>query len=185
MLKNSKESRIFVQFLDNVLPSTDEPKTLKGLKFSISINYEETHYRQMLNIVQILCNKGATYIRKASLCDFFVTYEMFNEDGSLKSCSKTKYAKEAIENGANIKIISFNEFLEMIGLSEDKLDTLPMVSFDCLSRDDAVIKDPRTRRYFEKKKSKEVVTVPAQEHKTTLGDLFGDLFAKLKEDLED
>ena len=102
MLKNSKESRIFVQFLDNVLPSTDEPKTLKDLKFSISINYKETHYRQMLNIVQILCNKGATYIRIASLCDFFVTYEMFNEDGTLKSCSKTKYAKEAIENGANI-----------------------------------------------------------------------------------
>ena len=185
MLKNSKESRIFVQFLDNVLPSTDEPKTLKDLKFSISINYEETHYRQMLNIVQILCNKGAIYIRKASLCDFFVTYEMFNEEGSLKSCSKTKYAKEAIENGANIKIISFNAFLEMIGLSEDELDSLPMVSFDCLSRDDAVIKDPRTRRYFEKKKSKEVVTVPAQDHKTTLGDLFGDLFATLKEDLED
>ena len=102
MLKNSNESRIFVQFLDDVLPSTNEPKNLKDLKFSISINYKETHYRQMLNIVQILCNKGATYIRIDSLCDFFVTYEMFNEDGTLKSCSKTKYAKEAIENGANI-----------------------------------------------------------------------------------
>ena len=81
--------------------------------------------------------------------------------------------------------LHFNAFLEMIGLSEDELDSLPMVSFDSLSRDDAVIKDPRTRRYFEKKKSKEVVTVSAQDHKTTLGNLFGDLFAKLKEDLED
>lgn len=185
MLKNSKEARIFVQFLDNVLPDINEPKTLKDLKFSISINYEETHYKQMLNIVQILCNKGATYIRKASLCDIFVTYEIFNEDGSLKECTKTKYAKEAIENGSNIKIVSFNEFVEMIGLTEEELDALPMVSFDCLTREDAVIKDPRTRRYFEKKKEKEVVTVPAIEHRTTLGDLFGDLFAKLKEDLED
>ena len=185
MLKNSKEARIFVQFLDNVLPDINEPKTLKDLKFSISINYEETHYKQMLNIVQILCNKGATYIRKASLCDILVTYEMFNEDGSLKECTKTKYAKEAIENGSNIKIVSFNEFVEMIGLTEEELDALPMVSFDCLTREDAVIKDPRTRRYFEKKKEKEVVTVPAIEHRTTLGDLFGDLFAKLKEDLED
>ena len=73
----------------------------------------------------------------------------------------------------------------MIGLTEEELDALPMVSFDCLTREDAVIKEPRTRRYFEKKKEKEVVTVPAIEHRTTLGDLFGDLFAKLKEDLED
>ena len=29
---------------------------------------------------------------------------------------------DAIEKGANIKIISFNAFLEMIGLSEDELD---------------------------------------------------------------
>lgn len=185
MLKNSKESRIFVQFLDNVLPSIIESKTLKDLKFSISINYEETHYKQMLNIVQILCNKGATYIRKASLCDIFVTYEMFNENGSLKECSKTKYVKEVIDNGSNIKIISFNEFLEMIGLTQEELDALPMVSFDCLSREDAVIKDSKTKRYFEKKKVKEVVTVPTQEQNTTLGDLFGDLFDKLKEDLED
>ena len=184
MLKNSNESRIFILFLDNVLPSTDEPKTLKDLKFSISINYEETHYKQMLNIVQILSNKGATYIKKASLCDIFVTYEMVNEDGSIKDCSKTKYVKEAIETGANIKIVSFNEFLDMIGLSEEKLNKLPMVSFDCLSRDDVVIKDQRIRRYFEKKKTKELVTVPPEENKTTLGDLFGDLFEKLKSELE-
>ena len=110
--------------------------------------------------------------------DVFFAIKGGQTDGKL-------YIDEAIEKGANIKIISFNAFLEMIGLSEDELDSLPMVSFDSLSRDDAVIKDPRTRRYFEKKKSKEVVTVSAQDHKTTLGNLFGDLFAKLKEDLED
>jgi hypothetical protein len=53
-----------------------------------------------------------------------------------------------------------------------------MVSFDCLTRDDAVIRDRKTKKYFESKKEK--VTVPPQEHKTTLGDIFGDLFEKLK-----
>ena len=47
-----------------------------------------------------------------------------------------------------------------------------------------MIKDPRIRRYFEKKKTKELVTVPPEENKTTLGDLFGDLFEKLKSELE-
>ena len=183
MSKNSDESRIFVQFLDNVQPSTNDKKTLKDLKFSISINYEETHYRQLLNIVQILCNKGATYIRKASLCNYFVTYPMLDENGIEKHCSKTKYAKEAIENGTDIKIISFSEFLNMLEITKEELDEMPMVSFDCLTRDDAVIRDRKTKKYFESKKEK--VAVPPQEHKTTLGDIFGDLFEKLKKDLED
>ena len=185
MKRNSKQSRTFLQFLDNVLPTTDEEKILDGLKFSISINYEELHYRQMLNIVQMLCNKGATYVMKASLCDVFVTYKVLNEDGTERTCSKSKYVNKAVEEGANIKIVSFDEFVGMLGLTEQELDELPMVSFDCLYREDAVIKDPKAKKHFSRKNTaSEPVTVP-NEQKTTLGDLFGDLFAKLKEDLED
>jgi DNA polymerase III epsilon subunit-like protein len=185
MKRNSKQSRTFLQFLDNVLPTTDEEKTLYGLKFSISINYEELHYRQMLNIVQMLCNKGATYVMKASLCDVFVTYKVLNEDGTERTCSKSKYVNKALEEGANIKIVSFDEFVGMLGLTEQELDELPMVSFDCLYREDAIIKDPKAKKHFSRKNTaSEPVAVP-NEQKTTLGDLFGDLFAKLKEDLED
>ena len=185
MKRNSKQSRTFLQFLDNVLPITDEEKTLEGLKFSITINYEELHYKQMLNIVQILCNKGASYVMKASLCDIFVTYKVLNEDGTERTCSKSKYVNKAIEDGANIKVISFDKFVEMLGLTEAELDELPMVSFDCLYREDAIIKDPKAKKHFSRKNTvSEPVTVP-NETKTTLGDLFGDLFAKLKENLEE
>ena len=185
MKRNSKQSKIFLQFLDNVLPTTNEEKTLDGLKFSISINYEELHYRQMLNIVQMLCNKGATYVTKASLCDVFVTYKVLNEDGTERTCSKSKYVNKAVEEGANIKIVSFDEFVGMLGLTEQELDELPMVSFDCLYREDAIIKDKKAKKHFSRKNTEsEPVSVP-NEQKTTLGDLFGDLFAKLKEDLED
>ena len=89
------------------------------------------------------------------------------------------------EEGANIKVISFDKFVEMLGLTEAELDELPMVSFDCLYREDAIIKDPKVKKHFSRKNEvNELVTVP-NETKTTLGDLFGDLFAKLKEDLED
>ena len=184
MKRHSRRSRMFLQFLENVLPTIEEEKTLEGLKFSISFNYEELHYRQMLNIVQILCNKGATYVKNASLCDIFVTYKVLNEDGTERVCSKSKYVNKAIEDGANIKVISFDKFVEMLGLTETELDELPMVSFDCLYREDAII-DPKVKKHFSRKNAvNEPVTVP-NETKTTLGDLFGDLFAKLKEDLED
>lgn len=161
MKRNSKQSRTFLQFLDNVLPTTDEEKTLDGLKFSISINYEELHYRQMLNIVQMLCNKGATYVMKASLCDVFVTYKVLNEDGTERTCSKSKYVNKAVEEGANIKIVSFDEFVGMLGLTEKELDELPMVSFDCLYREDAIIKDPKAKKHFSRKNTaSEPVAVP-------------------------
>lgn len=151
MKRDSKQSKTVLQFLDNVLPTTDEEKTLDGLKFSISINYEELHYRQMLNIVQMLCNKGATYVMKASLCDVFVTYKVLNEDGTERTCSKSKYVNKAVEEGANIKIVSFDEFVGMLGLTEKELDELPMVSFDCLYREDAIIKDPKAKKHFSRK----------------------------------
>lgn len=161
MKRKSKQSRTFLQFLDNVIPTTDEEKTLDGLKFSISINYEELHYRQMLNIVQMLCNKGATYVMKASLCDVFVTYKVLNEDGTERTCSKSKYVNKAVEEGANIKIVSFDEFVGMLGLTEQELDELPMVSFDCLYREDAIIKDPKAKKHFSRKNTaSEPVAVP-------------------------
>lgn len=106
----------------------------------------------------------------------------FNEDGSEKQSSRTKHVKEASENGVNIKIISFEEFLEMLGLTEEGLDSMPMVSFDCLSREGAVIKDPKIKRYFSK--NKVLVIDPAEEYKTTLGDLFGNYFDNLKKEKE-
>lgn len=183
--RNSRHHKTFVQFLDNVLPTTEEEKTLEGLKFSISINYEELHYKQMLNIVQILCNKGAIYVRKASLCDVFVTYKILNEDGTERICSKSKIVNKAVEEGANIKIVSFDEFVEMLGLTEQQLDELPMVSFDCLYREDANIKDPKSKKYFSRKNTINEPVIVHNEAKTTMGDLFGDLFTKIKEDLED
>ena len=122
---------------------------------------------------------------KASLCDVFVTYKVLNEDGTERACSKNKYVNEAIEEGANIRVISFDEFVEMLGLTEAKLDELPMVSLDCLYRKDAIIKDPKDKKHLTRKNVvKEPVTVP-DDSNNTLGNLFGDIFAKLKKDLED
>lgn len=172
--RGTPSGRLFLQFLDNVVPNNNVERTLTDLKFSISINYEENHYKQMLNIVQLLTNLGATYVMKATLADIFVTYELRNDDGGLKPCSKLKYVNKAKEDGANIKIISFNEFMEMLGITEEILNELPMVSFDCLLKDDAVIKDRSTIRLIESCNPKQV---PKNNNGSfaTIGDLYGDL----------
>ena len=169
----------FLQFLDNVKPTKEIEKSLDGLKFSISINYEENHYRQMLNIVQMLSNLGATYIMKASLADYFITYDVLNEDGTIRTCSKSRYVNEAINNGANIKTISFKEFLNMLNTNEEELDNMPMVSFDCLYREDAIIKDKKTLRALNKGQSRNKDSMPNSDG-ATLGDMFADFFKDFK-----
>ncbi len=180
MSKNSKNRKRFLQFLDNVQPSKIVEQTYKDIKFSISIDYEEKHYKQMLNIVQVLCNLGAEYVLKASLSNIFVKYETFNDDGSVKICKKLKYVNEANNNGANIKIITFDEFLNMIGITEKELDDLPMVSFDCLYREDSKIKDRKTLEAMNKKTTKEN---NISNSGSTLGDIFSDFFNDFKNNI--
>lgn len=172
--RGTPSGRLFLQFLDNVVPNKNIEKRLANLKFSISINYEENHYKQMLNIVQLLSNLGATYVMKATIADVLVTYEVKNEDGSLKDCSKLKYVNKANDEGASIKIITFTEFMKMLDITEEELDKLPMVSFDCLLKDDAIIKDRSTIRLIESCTPK---PVPKSNNGAfaTIGDLYGDL----------
>lgn len=169
MKKYSKEMKTFVQFLDNVYPNVIEEQTLESLRVSISINYEETHYKQMLNIVQLLCNKGAIYAKKASRVDVFVTYDMKNEDGSDKYCSKLKYVKNAIDEGVDIKIITFEELMEMLGITEDILDELPMPSLECLTKEDAIILDKKSKKILQKKQKLDLESFKCS---TSIGELF-------------
>ena len=118
---------------------------------------------------------------KASTADIFVKYDAYNEDGTIKECSKLKYVTEAINNGSNVKIILFNEFLEILGIAEESLDNMPMVSFDCLYREDAVIKDRKTLSVTNNKKQK-IDKVKVDGDVVTLGDTFKDFFASLKID---
>ena len=129
----------------------------------------------MLNIVQMLSNLGATYIMKASLADYFITYEVLNDDGTIRTCSKSRYVNEANKNGANIKIISFKEFLNMLDTNEEELNNMPMVSFDCLYREDAIIKDKKTLNTLNKGQSTKKESMPKSDN-ATLGEMFADFF---------
>lgn len=176
--KNSLQHKLFLQFKDNVKPTSFD-HSLKDLKFSISMNYEEKHFKEMLNIVQLLCNKGAKYTNSASSSDFFVSVDLFDEDGNLRKCSRLCHVNEAIEKGANIKIITFDEFLKLLNITEKELNNLPMVSFDCLYRDDAEIKDRKMKHFFKKKNNVEIINTDAT---VSIGELLPELAKMYKEE---
>ena len=172
--------RRYLQFLDNVKPTSKLGSVFKDKKISISINYEQHHFKQMLNLIQLIVNNGGTVILKATLSDIFVKYDIIQEDGTLRYDSKLKYVLEANDSGSNIEIIDFNELLNRLNITEKELDDMPMPSFDFLLNKDSIIKDPKV------KKLKDSIQINNNEESNcTLGKLFPDVFEKLLKEIEE
>lgn len=116
----------FLQFLDGVKPQDEILQCeLTGKKLCISLNYEYTHFKEMLSIVQLLANRGCKYLLKATDCDLFVTFNEIDTDGNERTCSRLNYVNKAIADGSNISIISFDELLKILEITEEELIEMP------------------------------------------------------------
>lgn len=167
--------RMFLQFLDGVKSQGDIIESpLNGKSICVSLNYEIEHFKEMLSLVQLLANHNATYKMKASDNDIFVTCDVKDEKGNSRFCTRLKYVNEAIADGKNIKIISFDELLNILKVKEEDLSTMPF---------------PKAISFYKKtnpKKEKGKTNIQeAKNQDSTLGDMFPELFAKLRENLVD
>ena len=165
----------YSQFLDNVKPNSEGSNLFKDKKISFSFNYLDHHYSQILNLIQLIVNEGGTYTKKASESDIYIKYDDYLEDGTLKEDIKIKYVKEAINNGSDIKIIDFEEFLNMLNISEAKLNDMPRPSFEFLLKNGAIIKGKRLKAVIDKiraRKKKESKPYNTQSGGYTMGDYF-------------
>ena len=113
---------------------------------------------------------------RASDNDIFVTYDERDDEGNIRHCSRLKHVNDAIAEGKNIKIISFDELLKILNVTEEELNTMPFPDAS------SFYKKTKPRQRAKKKESK----FEKEEFKgPTLGDLFPDLFEKLKNELEE
>ena len=166
---------MFLQFLDGVEPQGDIIESqLNGKSLCISLNYEMGHFKEMLSLVQLLTNHNATYKMRASDNDIFVSYNAKDKAGKLRFCSRFKYVNEAIAKGKNIKIISFDELLKILNVTEEELSTMPFPDANSF-----IIKPKVRQKEKEPKFEKEKITCP------TLGDLFPELFEKLNKEFDE
>ena len=131
ILKGSKNNLLFLRHMENVKPKTDREQTLLGKRISISLNYEAYNFTNMMKIVQLICDCGGEYVKKASTADIFVKYHLI-EDGEERRCSKYEFVQEEIKNGREIDIVEFEDFLELLGLTEEKLNKIPIEDYEYL-----------------------------------------------------
>jgi hypothetical protein len=109
-------SRVFVNF--------KAEGSLAKKKVCISSLYEDHHFTEMMNIVSLLAKNGASYTSRVQSCDVFVDYELTNSKGEIYPCyRKNKLEKFMATEGKEAEIISFDELLNMLGVTEDELST--------------------------------------------------------------
>ena len=117
---------LFSNYLHNVKAQGKIMKSvLSGKAVCISRNYEKYHFREMLSLVQLIVNYGGKYVRKASLCDYFVTYKLIEQNGIENPCQRLICVEESIAQGSHIKIISFEELLDILKISNQELSKMP------------------------------------------------------------
>ena len=169
--------RMFLQFLDGVKPQGDIVESdLNGKSLCVSLNYEIGHFKEMISLVQLLTNHNATYKMRASDNDIFVTCDAKDDEGNIRHCSRLKHVNDAITEGKDIKIISFDELLKILNVTEEELSTMPFPDASSFYKK----AKPRQRaKKNEPKFEKEEFKGP------TLGDLFPDLFEKLKNEIDE
>lgn len=128
--KHRLNHRRFIQYVSNL--KKNEFGRLNGKKVSFSFNYEYKHYKQILNLVKLIYDEGGEYEFKASSSDLFVKYDEVLDDGSIKTCSRMKYVKEAINVGKDIEVMEFKDFLNLLDLNEEMLDLMDIPPFEFL-----------------------------------------------------
>ena len=133
--KGSINNLLFIRFLDFVKPIEEVKQIFKDKKISISLNYEMYHFQDMLKIVQLITNYGGEYVKKGSLADIFVKQDevVYDKNGNIIPCSKYKYVLESIQEGKNIEILEFDEFLSKLHITKEQLEVMQKIDTEYLN----------------------------------------------------
>ena len=98
---------------------------LNGKRICFSIFYEINYTKETIKFIQVLANYGCEYNMKVSENDYYVASD--EELTNIQPEKNTRYeAALRSEDGRNVKVLSFADFLKMVDLTADTLETLKM-----------------------------------------------------------
>lgn len=145
----------FLQFLDNVKVSKKGTDKLKNMVVAFSMEYERTHYKEMLNLVQLIVNEGGEYTSNAIEANLFVSYNVLDKKGNIKICPRYKYILG--RDTTKVSIITLEQFLSKLEITEEELNMMPRVSFDFIFDENAKIKSSTDKETIRRLKAKGLV----------------------------
>ena len=133
MLRGRRNHTLFLRYLDFGEAIGEKSNNLAGKKVSISMNYETEHFKEMLMLAGMIKAAGGEYVLKASTVDIFATFDAIDEDGNPRRCSRGEYVKAEIDNGRDIKIITLDELLKILGTTLEALEKAEPIDVEYLA----------------------------------------------------
>lgn len=116
-----ESKRKFFMFVNGVEALEEIDGPFNGKKVAFNTNYESKHYKEMTSLIQILKNHGAEYAHKASKADYFIN--LLGKGGA--TCPKLQAVMRARAKKRRIKIISIEELLKRLNVTENDLLSMP------------------------------------------------------------
>ena len=135
MIRGKRNHSLFRLYIERGNPIGESSNILTGKKVTVSMNYEAEHFKEMIILAGMIKAAGGEYEIKASNCNLFVTFEKIDKQGIPFHCNRSDYVKKAIDDGKDIKIISFDEFLALFNTNRDELEAMPKIDIDYIIDD--------------------------------------------------
>ena len=134
--------------------------TLVGKRICFDSSFEKRHVKELLSIIQLIVNAGATYTVQVETCDIFVNNASKNPKENIRL---------SIAKSSRIPVMELKEILDALGVQRETLAEMPSPSVDILMKYVKPVPPPRK------------VMTAGDGKPTTLGDIFkkkGIVFSK-------
>ena len=118
----------FLRYIEKGGPIGVMNCTLAGKSVCVSLNYEQTHYREMLYIVGRIKALGGTYTRRPTEADIFVTCEKDDLGRIFTKCSRHEDLKRS--ERTDVKVISLEKLFSLLHTSRAQLKSCPLIRED-------------------------------------------------------
>ena len=123
MERGSQNAELFVKFLSTVAPKkTRKPPMLSGHTVTVGVNYQRTHFNEMLYLVQMITNAGGRYTLATKEADTLYVWEDAEND------PRYLVAKDLIEQGEEIEIQPIKALFDLLETSEMRLSRKPKMN---------------------------------------------------------
>ncbi len=131
MERGSHNAELFVRFLTAVSPKkTRKPPLLSGHTVTVGVNYQRTHFNEMLYLVQMITNAGGRYTLSTREADTLYVWQDAEND------PRALIAKEMTEQGEEIEILPVKSLFDLLETSEMRLSRKPKMDLSALEETD-------------------------------------------------
>ena len=120
MERGSRNAEIFIKYLESVTPKrTRKPPLLSGRTVTIGLNYQRTHFNEMLYLVQMIVNAGGRYTLSTKEADTLYTF------GEIEQDARYQAALDMQQSGTEIEIFPIKILFDTLETSEMRLSRKP------------------------------------------------------------